>query len=295
MAQKDWNEVLEIFSDQASEYIADFLGSSAVFAPSEHYLNPFNPNKINFSAQDLNKAKPGSWIPIYKVEELPAFFHDNNMMPIRSGSAEFFFYRGEVFFDLQDQEFERINADFIEPIESFVPATLTSQFQRNENAYLNKAVALGYITDFLENDDLKILERSIKTKTKERFLYGQFGKIKTSQSFDFETSHGSKRIHEGFQFEIDLVLESENEIIIFEAKSSHQPTKNFSLLQLYYPLIYFKSILKEFKKIRTVFIDITSKDNDEVYRLLEVNFENDLFDQVQVLKHAEYKSMQEMR
>jgi len=293
MAQKDWNEVLEIFSDQASDYIADFLGSSSLFAPSEHHPNPFNPNKINFSAQDLDKAKPGNWIPIYKVEELPVFFHENRIMPIRSGPAEFFFYRGQVFFDLQDQEFEHINADLIEPIESFVPATLTSQFQRNENAYLNKAVALGYITDFLENDNLKILERNIKNKTKERFLYGQFGKIKTSQSFYFETSQGSKLIHEGFQFEIDLVLESENEIIIFEAKSSYQPTKNFSLLQLYYPLIYFKSILKESKKIRTIFIDITAKEGDEAYRLLEVDFENDLFDQVQVLKHAEYRSIQD--
>lgn len=290
MAQKDWNEVLEIFSDQASDYIADFLGSSSLFAPSQDHLNPFNPNKINFSAQDLAKAKPGNWIPIYKVEELPAFFHENRVMPIRSGPAEFFFYKGQVFFDLQDQQFERINADLIEPIESFVPVTLTSQFQRNENAYLNKAVALGYITDFLDNDDLKVLERNIKNKTKERFLYGQFGKIKTSQSFDFETSHGSKCIYEGFQFEIDLVLESEEEIIIFEAKSSHQPTKNFSLLQLYYPLIYFKSILKESKKIRTIFIDITAKDSNEAYRLLELNFENDLFDQVHVLKHAEYKS-----
>jgi Domain of unknown function (DUF6997) len=287
MAQKDWNEVLEIFSDQASEYIADFLDSSVVFGPSDDHPNPFNANKINFSAQDLNKPKPGSWIPIYKVEELPAFFHDNKIMPIRSGPAEFFFYRGQVFFDLQNQDFDLINADLIEPVESFVPATLTAQFQRNENAYLNKAVALGYITDFLENDDLKILERNIKTKTKERFLYGQFGKIKTSQSFDFETSHGSKRIYEGFQFEIDLVLESEDEIIIFEAKSSHLPTKNFSLLQLYYPLIYFKSILKESKTIRTVFIDITAKDNTEAYRLLEVKFENDFFDQVQVLKHTE--------
>ena len=34
-----------------------------------------------------------------------------------------------------------------------------------------------------------------------------------------------------------------------------------------------------------------AKDSNEAYRLLEVNFENDFFDQVQVLKHAEYKSI----
>ena len=100
---------------------------------------------------------------------------------------------------------------------------------------------------------------------------------------------GSRQIREGFQFEIDLVLESEEEIIIFEAKSSSRPTRNFSLLQLYYPLIYLRSVLKEMKPIRTVFIDITANKKDgENYRMLEVEFKNGLFEKVEVIKGYTY-------
>ena len=210
-------------------------------------------------------------------------------MPIRAGKAEFFFYRGGIFFDLDAVDFKAVDTSNIEPIDSFVPATLTAGFQRNENAYLNKAVALGYINHFLHNDKLEVLEREVCSQSGCRMLYGQFGKIKTTKPFVFKTSKGSKQIREGFQFEIDLVLESEDEIIIFEAKSSSWPTRNFSLLQLYYPLIYFRSVLKEKKPIRTVFIDITANKNDaESYRLLEVKFHNGLFDKAEVLKECIY-------
>lgn len=288
MAQRDWNEVLEIFSNKDPHYLENFLKSDSLFAPNESHVNPFNAHKKNFRAQDLEKSNPGSWIPIYKNQDVPKFFHDNNIMPIRSGSAEFFFYKGEMFFNVSDQNFEAIDTSKIDPIESFMPSTLTAKFQRNENAFLNKAVALGYINHFLEDGNLHVLTRTISNKSGKRFLYGQFGKIKTTKELPFETSQGKKMIHEGFQFEIDLVLENEDEIIIFEAKSANKPTKSFSLLQLYYPLIYFKSIIHESKKMRTVFIDITSDDISEEYRFLELTFENDFFDQVHVSKQAIY-------
>ena len=291
MAQKDWNEVLGIFSERAPGYIDAFLMSDEVFAPNENQPNPFGEGSENFSAAQLKKPKPGNWIPVYKSEELPAWFHENALMPIRAGKAEFFFYRGEIFLDLEKVDFKAVDTSKIEPIESFVPATLTAGFQRNENAYLNKAVALGYINNFLHNDRLEVLEREICNKKGCRMLYGQFGKIKTTKPFVFKTSKGSKQIREGFQFEIDLVLESEEEIIIFEAKSASRPTKNFSLLQLYYPLIYFQSILKEQKPIRTVFIDITANNNDgEIYRLLEVKFQDNMFDKLEIVRFKVFVS-----
>ena len=91
--------------------------------------------------------------------------------------------------------------------------------------------------------------------------------------------------------------------------------KNFSLLQLYYPLIYLRSIIsgtaltskrkcpwgempippllkqkrvQDPKPIRTIFIDITTVNDRETYRLLEIHFKDDLFDQVEVLSACEY-------
>jgi len=63
---------------------------------------------------------------------------------------------------------------------------------------------------------------------------------------------------------------------------------NFSLLQLYYPLIYLRSIIEEPKPIRIVFIDITTTNDTESYRLLEVRFNDDRFDEVEVVSACEY-------
>jgi hypothetical protein len=288
MAQKDWTEVLDLFEMKAPGYIEEFSQSEELFLPSENHPSPFGGGSGNFSAKELGKPKPGNWIPVYKNEDLPKYFHDNRIMPVRAGQAEFFFYRGDIFFDLTEQSFTSADTSTIEPIADFVPMTLKADFQRNENAYLNKALALGYINHFLAQEQLHVLRRTVHNPSGDRLLYGQFGKIKTTRPLLFETSQGSKTIREGFQFEIDLVLENRDEIIIFEAKTGLQPTKSFSLLQLYYPLIYLKSILEEPKPIRTVFMDITAINGLESYRMLEVFFEEVMLDRCRVVWGKEY-------
>lgn len=70
----------------------------------------------------------------------------------------------------------------------------------------------------------------------------------------------------------------------FEAKTDKKPRDHFSLLQLYYPLIYFRQLTKKAKKIRTVFIDIVTPKGSEEYRLVEVVFGEDCFDRVETKK-----------
>lgn len=275
MAQRDWHEVFDLIDKTAPGFWEEYMTGGELFSR-------------NFSAKELGKEKPGNWIPVYKKEHLPEWFHEKKIMPIRAGQAEFFFLKGDVFFDLADYSFSNCPTDSIESLEDFFPATLHADFQRNENAYLNKAMALGYINHFIKSDALHVLKREIATQRRTRLLYGQFGKIRTTVPFRFATSAGSRPINPGFQFEIDLVLESPTEIIIIEAKCGSKLVTSFSLLQLYYPLIYFRSVLKEQKKIRTVFIDIVTDGKQEAYRMLEVAFEGERFDMVRVLKDAVY-------
>jgi hypothetical protein len=54
-------------------------------------------------------------------------------------------------------------------------------------------------------------------------------------------------------------------------------------------LIYLRSIIEELKPVRTVFIDITTMNDNETYRLLEVRFNNDMFDEVEVLSAFAYR------
>jgi hypothetical protein len=143
MAQKDWEEVREIIELQSSGLLEKFLTSDQSFLPNDLLPNPFNANRSNFSAFDLGKGKPGQWIPVYYLKDIPEYFRENKIAPVRAGQAEFFLYKGDVFFDLDRTDFKKIDTAKINPIESYVPATLKAKFQRNENAYLNKAIALG--------------------------------------------------------------------------------------------------------------------------------------------------------
>ena len=289
MAKKDWEEIQHKLEAAAPELLEKFIDSDASFFPSEAFKNPFQDTAENFSATQFNKPKPGSWIPLYKTTHLSNYFTNNKLYPVRAGQAEFFFYKGDIFFDLQNINYTAISSDDYHPIDSFVPKTLKVKFERNENAYLNKAVALGIINHFVDGDHYSVLKKTIHNKTNTRLLYGQFGKIKLTTPLTFKTSKGNKTINPGFQFEIDLVLENEDEIIIFEAKTGAKPQKTFSLLQLYYPLIYFRQLLGNEKKIRTVFIDIVTDKGIENYQLIEVLFNSGNFDEIEILKCFYYE------
>ena len=286
MAKIDWDEIINSFIKKDKNYINIFLKSKDVFLPNKNGINIFNSMSNVFSAKQLKKDKPGNWIPIYKQEDLSEYLILNNLMPVRCGQAEFFFYRGNIIFDLTQLIFVDMEIENVKRIEDFYPLTLEN-FHKNENAYLNKALAIGIINDFLDSKTLQLFKKEIQNKHYRRLLYGQFGKIKTNFELEFQTTKGNKIINKGFQFEIDLVLENKNEIIIFEAKQGLKERKSFSLLQLYYPLIYLMKITNNKKRIRTVFIDIETK-GTEIYKLTEFQFNNLNFDDCKIMQAVKY-------
>jgi hypothetical protein len=288
MPKQDWKTIITTINTKSPTYLKNFLASNEVFCPNRGYENVFDPTANAFSSKHLNKPKPANWIPIYKRDDLSDYLLENGLMPVRCGQGEFFFYRGEIVFDLREVEQEEVAMETIESVEWFVPLTL-QRFHRNENAYLNRALALGVLNHFLDSRSLDVFEEKIVRADYRRLLYGQFGKIKTNFELEFKTTKGSRPINRGFQFEMDLVLENEDEIIIFEAKQGSKARENFVLLQLYYPLVYLSTITQKQKRIRTIFIDIESKEQ-EVYRLTEFCFCDGCFDEVEVLKSVVYWS-----
>jgi len=86
-------------------------------------------------------------------------------------------------------------------------------------------LAIGILNHFIDSSNFNIFEYEILNQNYNRLLYGQFGKIKTNFELEFKTTKGSKIINKGFQFEMDLVLENKNEIIIFEAKQDKKAKK----------------------------------------------------------------------
>ncbi len=286
MPKNDWKEVISIFKAKEEKYISNFINSNETFCPNTKHQNIFDKNSNAFSAKLLKKSNPANWIPIYKQNDLSDYLKNSSLMPIRCGQGEFFFYKGDIVFDLTKINYQTISIDNLDNVEDFMPLTLQN-FHRNENAYLNKALAVGILNHFLDSQSLEIFHECIKRGNYRRLLYGQFGKIKTNFELQFKTKKGSKSINKGFQFEMDLVLENEHEIIVFEAKQGLKARENFILLQLYYPLIYLAKITEKKKKIRTIFIDISTRKID-IYRLTEFKFNDFNFDDVEVLKSVEY-------
>lgn len=48
-------------------------------------------------------------------------------------------------------------------------------------------------------------------------------------------------------------------------------------------------VVKTQEGCETIFIDITTTQNNETYRLVEIHFKDDMFDQVEVLSACEYR------
>lgn len=274
MAQKDWDEIITLFEQKKKGYIKKFLKSENIFCPNDEQHNIFSDSN-DFSSKDLNKNSPANWIPNYSRSTLSNYLLENHLMPIRSGKGSFFFYKGNIFLNIDNYASTDVKIDTVKSIYPFLPLSLSVDFQKNENAYINKALSLGIINHFIESNEI--------------LLHGQSGVIKLSEQLEFKTSKGLKHTNRGLQFEVDMVLETKNEILIFEAKKPTKKfTKEFSLLQLYYPFIYFSKITDAKKKIRTIFFDVLVIEQEEKYKLIEVNFLNGFFNTYDIKKNLVY-------
>jgi hypothetical protein len=102
MSKKDWDEIKTTIDRKSQRLLDTFIKSGEVFLPNTSMLNPFTETEENFTAKQLGKSRPGTWIPLYSPKSLSNFFLENNITPIRSGKAAFFFYKGGIFFNLSE-------------------------------------------------------------------------------------------------------------------------------------------------------------------------------------------------
>jgi len=75
------------------------------------FFAPQRDLKISLSqatTKHLNKPNPANWIPIYKQDDLSDYLIENRLMPVRCGQGEFFFYKGEIVFDLRVLEHDEV-------------------------------------------------------------------------------------------------------------------------------------------------------------------------------------------
>ncbi len=108
MPKKDWKTIITTINTKSPTYLKNFLASNEVFCPSKGFENIFEPSHNAFSSKHLNKLNPANWIPIYREDDLSDYLIENRLMPVRCGQGEFFFYRGEIVFDLRALEHDEV-------------------------------------------------------------------------------------------------------------------------------------------------------------------------------------------
>lgn len=115
---------------------------------------------------------------------------------------------------------------------------------------------------------------------------------RTQASFSFYVGAEIVSVNK-VQIEIDLTMENQGDVIIFEAKNKFP--KDFAVYQIYYPIRYFCQIAEtshlDIKSLRACYVlRKRNRDGCSVIRLYLYTFENiDQMDSIKLIKSAEYK------
>ncbi|MDR1739392.1 MAG: hypothetical protein LBR45_01370 [Bacteroidales bacterium] len=227
--------------------------------------NPFDATKLD------NKAK------------LPDILLKNNYAIIHLGNGYHKFIKGidKVFHD-----FEPIKKE--NEIDWEYKKSLLNQYNTSESNILSVANNQRILHHFLFGKDTEFNDDDILKRPKTYFPH------RTKTSFDYSFGKETKMELKNIQIEIDLTIEFQGEIGVFEGKNG--TPDSFSVYQIYHPFLYYykankKTELKgKIKKIYCVYVvREKGKDNDTL-KLWAYSFKNPLdITTIQFIKCAAYK------
>ena len=182
---------------------------------------------------------------ITKREHKPKIFRENNLFLLPASNASWVMIKGDGYFDPKY---------LIDKKPKIIPNniqldTLTGD---SEARFIHEAVAKGIIQDF--------------TKT-EKLIFTLSGRKRVNPEFKYN-AYGYELICKGAQIEIDSGYESENDVILIEAKSGEVGSE--IIRQLFFPYKFVSNITN--KNIRNIFF-VLSNDKQSV-SLFEYVFED---------------------
>ena len=157
-------------------------------------------------------------------EKLPELLLNENIAIIHLGGGYHKFIRG----------IEKVYHDF-EPIEKSIQwgykKSVLNQFNSSESNILSVANNQRILHHFIFGKDRELNDIDIIKRPKTYFPH----RTKTS----FEYAYGNEAIMEfkNIQIEIDLTIEFQGKVGIFEAKNGRP--NNFSIYQIYHPFLYY--------------------------------------------------------
>tara|TARA_Y100000590_G_scaffold259293_1_gene291133 strand:+ start:270 stop:1043 length:774 start_codon:yes stop_codon:yes gene_type:complete len=196
-------------------------------------------------------------------EKKPNFFRENNLLLLPASNKEWVIIKGDGYFDIPT---ENIAKEKFESSLKFELDTLTEN-STSESRYIAETFAKGIIQDFTGQDSLYL---TLSGRKYASFNYNAYG-------FDLSC--------DSVQIEIDSGYESEDQVILIEAKAAGK-ISNEVIRQLYFPRRYVSSITN--KKIRNIFFVVTDK--GQYVTLYEYDFKSeDTYESIFLVDSKKYK------
>lgn len=230
------------------------------FCVKNEFGNPFDVTKID------------------SKDKLPKLLIDNDIAIIHLGSGKHKFIKGinkvyHHFEKIQDE----INWDY--------KKSILNNYNTSESNVLSVANNQRILHHFLFGVDKEFDNVDITKRPKTYFPH----RTKTSLSYNF--GENTPVLLKNVQIEIDLTIEYECIVGVFEAKNGEPET--FNIYQIYHPFLYYQNKAKSDKLIKNIFsvyvVRQKYKDGD-VLKLWKYTFDKiDDITSIKLIKSASYK------
>lgn len=225
--------------------------------------NPFDVTKLD------NKTK------------LPAVLIENNYALIHIGSGNHKFIKG---IDKVYHEFEPIQ----KTIDWGYKKSLLNHYNSSESNILSVANNQRILHHFLFGKDKEFEDIDIAKRPKTYFPH------RTKTSFKYNFGKEAKLEMKNIQIEVDLTIEFQGTIGVFEGKNGKPDT--FSIYQLYHPFLYYYNANKKtelqgkIKNIFCVYVVREKSKSHDIIKLWAYTFKNPLdITSIKFIKSASYK------
>lgn len=210
---------------------------------------------------------------------LPKLLTENDYAIIHTGSGNHKFIKG---IDKVYHNFEKIEKE----IEWNYNKSLLNNFNTSESNLLSVANNQRILHNFLFGKDTEFDDKNISKRPKTYFPH------RTKTSFEYNFGNDIKVCLKNIQLEIDLTIEFEGNVGIFEGKNGKPDS--FSIYQIYHPFLYYylaKTNFKiDIKNIKCVYVVREKSINNIIINLYAYTFSNPIdITTIQFLKSASYK------
>ncbi len=229
----------------------------------------FHNDLVKEVSQQYSFGNPFDATKLDSSEKLPQSFIDENICILHLGGGYHQFIKG---IDKLYHPFEALQKS----ISWQYKKSLLNEYNDSESNILSVANNQRILHHFLFGEDLEFENLSIENRPKTYFPH----RTKTTLNYFFDTQEIEAKNQ---QIEIDLTLEFNGVIGIFEAKNGEP--KDFNIHQIYHPFLYYYNSGLNFKRIICVYL--VRKDSS--LKLWAYTFSEPLrLDSIKFLKSCEY-------